>query len=78
MRYNGGLKVSQIRPNSPAARFIHEGDVLLGLNGFETLTSANLQYLLDDSRIGTASTMKCQIYRRGSSPLEGTLNLTGR
>ncbi len=78
VRYNGGLKVSQIRPNSPAARFIHEGDVLLGLNGFETLTSANLQYLLDDSRIGTASTMKCQIYRRGSSPLEGTLNLTGR
>ncbi len=53
VRYNGGLKVSQIRPNSPAARFIHEGDVLLGLNGFETLTSANLQYLLDDSRIGT-------------------------
>ncbi len=60
-RWTEGLSDSS---EQPAARFIHEGDVLLGLNGFETLTSANLQYLLDDSRIGTASTMKCQIYRR--------------
>lgn len=76
VRYNGGMRVREIRPNSPAARFIQEGDVLLGLNGFETLTSANLEYLLEDSRIANVPSLKCQIYRRGSVPLEGVLQLT--
>ncbi|MFN9719352.1 MAG: trypsin-like peptidase domain-containing protein [Planctomycetota bacterium] len=78
VRYNGGLKVTQVGPNSPASRFFQAGDVLLGLNGFETLTSANLQYLLDPTRISNAPTMKCQIYRRGSSPMEATLTLSSR
>ena len=76
VRYNGGMRVREIRPNSQAARFIQEGDVLLGLNGFETLTSANLEYLLEDSRIANVPSLKCQIYRRGSVPREGVLQLT--
>ena len=76
VRYNGGMRVREIRSDSQAARFMKEGDVLLGLNGFETLTSANLEYLLEDSRVAHVASLKCQIYRRGSVPLEGVLQLT--
>lgn len=75
VRYNGGLRVAAVRPNSVASRFIRDGDILLGLDGFETLGAANLNYILADTRIRTMSSLKCQIYRRGSNPLEGTLSL---
>lgn len=76
VRYNGGLRVVSVRPNSVAARILKEGDILLGLDGFETLGSTNLSYILGDSRIRQIKSMKCQYYRRGSNPLEGTLQLT--
>lgn len=75
VRYNGGLRVVSVRPNSVAARILKEGDILLGLDGFETLGSNNLSYILGDNRIRQAKSMKCQYYRRGSNPLEGTLQL---
>ncbi|MBL8813585.1 MAG: trypsin-like peptidase domain-containing protein [Planctomycetaceae bacterium] len=75
VRYNGGLRVVSVRPNSVAARILKEGDILLGLDGFETLGANNLSYILGDNRIRQAKSMKCQYYRRGSNPLEGTLQL---
>jgi len=75
VRYNGGLRVVSVRPNSVAARILKEGDILLGLDGFETLGSNNLSYILGDNRIRQAKSMRCQYYRRGSNPLEGTLQL---
>jgi serine protease Do len=75
VRYNGGLRVAAVRPNSVASGFIRDGDILLGLDGFETLGAANLDYILGDARIRTMSSLKCQIYRKGSNPLEGTLAL---
>lgn len=75
VRYNGGLRVVSVRPNSVAARILKEGDILLGLDGFETLGANNLTYILGDNRIRQAKSMKCQYYRRGSNPLEGTLQL---
>lgn len=75
VRYNGGLRVVSVRPNSVASRFVRDGDILLGLDGFETLGAANLSYILGDARISKISSLKCQIYRPGTNPLEGTLTL---
>lgn len=76
VRYNGGLRIIEVKGDSVAAKFVKEGDVLLGLDGFETLGPVNLNYILKQDRIQKATSMKCQIYRKGSNPLEGTLLLS--
>ncbi len=76
VRYNGGLRITEVKSDSAAAKFVKEGDVLLGLDGFETLGPVNLNYILKQDRIQKATSMKCQIYRKGGNPLEGTLPLS--
>ena len=76
VRYNGGLKVLEIRPESVAAPLLREGDILLGLDGFETVSTGNLGFILGESRITGMAKMKCQYFRQGTNPLEGTLSLT--
>ena len=76
VRYNGGLRIVEVKSDSVAAKFVKEGDVLLGLDGFETLGPVNLNYILKQDRIQKATSMKCQIYRKGGNPLEGTLLLS--
>ncbi len=76
VRYNGGLRVVSVRSGSVASRFVNEGDILLGLDGFETLGATNIRYILRDARISNAAPMKCQILRKGGNPIEGTLTLT--
>lgn len=75
VRYNGGLRVVAVRSGSVASRFVNEGDILLGLDGFETLGATNLRYILRDARVSSAAPMKCQILRKGGNPIEGTLTL---
>ena len=74
MRYNGGLRVVSVRSGSVASRFVNEGDILLGLDGFETLGPTNISYILRDARISNSAPMKCQILRKGGSPVEGTIS----
>ena len=76
VKYNGGLRIVGVKSGSVASRFIREGDILLGLDGFETLGPVNLSYILKADRLQKTTSMKCQIYRKGSTPLEGTLSLT--
>ena len=76
VRYNGGLRVVSVRTGSVASRFVNEGDILLGLDGFETLGPTNISYILRDARISNSAPMKCQILRKGGNPIEGTLTLT--
>ena len=76
VRYNGGLRVVSVRSGSVASRFIHDGDILLGLDGFETLGPTNISYILRDARISNSAPMKCQILRKGGSPVEGSIALT--
>lgn len=78
VRYNGGLRVVSVRPDSVASQFVRDGDILLGLDGYETLGAANLSYILGDARISKMSSLKCQIYRQGANPLEATLSLDRR
>ena len=76
VRYNGGLRIVSVRSGSVAARFVNEGDILLGLDGFETLGPTNLIFILRDARISNSAPMKCQVLRKGGNPIEGTLTLT--
>lgn len=76
VRYNGGLRVVSVRSGSVASRFINDGDILLGLDGFETLGPTNISYILRDARISSAAPMKCQILRKGGNPVEGSISLT--
>jgi serine protease Do len=46
-RYRGGLSVTEVRPNSPAAsQGIVPGDVLVGMHIWETATLENVAYIL--------------------------------
>lgn len=75
-RYNGGMKVLFVRSGSPADRDgLRNGDVLVGLDGYETLGEPNLVFLLDSKRIESQSEMQFQIVRNGSRALMGTLRL---
>lgn len=76
VRYNGGMRITEVKTGSGTSGFVKAGDVLLGLDGFQTLGSADLIYILKQDRIQKTSSMKCQIFRKGSNPLEGTLLLS--
>jgi hypothetical protein len=47
VRYNGGLRIVSVRAGSVASRFVNDGDILLGLDGFETLGPTNISYILE-------------------------------
>ena len=47
-RYRGGLAVTEVRPDGPAAeQGIREGDILVGLHIWETIAPDNVSYILD-------------------------------
>ena len=47
-RYSGGLKITAVRPNSPAAgQGIRSGDVLVGMHIWETVSLENVTYILN-------------------------------
>jgi serine protease Do len=75
IRYRGGLRVVSVRTNSTAAQFVKAGDVLLALDGYEALGADNLRYILSSDRMQAKASMKCQVWRSGNVPLEGTITL---
>ena len=75
-RYNGGLQIEEVAAGSRAERHgIRKGDILLGLDGFETLNDRNLNFILQDSRLRKLRSLSFQIYRQGQGALVGTINL---
>lgn len=47
-KYNGGMRVVDVRPDGPAAlNGIKKGDILVGLQQWETLTPANIDWILN-------------------------------
>ena len=80
IQYKGGMRVVSIRPQCPASRFVKDGDILVGLDGFETLGPHSLLYILGEEQLVRMASpiMKCQVYRQGSNPLEGTISLSSR
>lgn len=66
-QFNGGMKIVSVDAGSLAQRHgILTGDILLGLDGFETLGDRNLNFILQDSRLRNLSVMKFQIFRKES------------
>jgi serine protease Do len=62
--YKGGLTITEIRPDSPAARrFLRVGDVLVGMHIWETVTIENVNYILTRSDLADIEPMKFYIVR---------------
>lgn len=74
-RYRGGLSVTDVRPDGPAAKQgIRRGDVLVGMHIWETLSLDNVDYVLDRPDFGQLDPVKFYILR-GSETLYGHLTV---
>jgi len=63
-RYRGGLVVTEVRPNGPAAeQGIKEGDILVGLHVWETIALENISYILDKSQDEHLNPIKFYVLR---------------
>ena len=72
-RYRGGLTVTAVRPNSPAAnQGITPGDILVGMHLWETVSLDNVAYILKRPDFATLSPLKFFILR-GDETLYGFL-----
>jgi serine protease Do len=77
-RYRGGMKITGVRPGSPAANNgLREGDILVGLHIWETVNADNVSYVLDHPDLGKFAPLKFYILR-GSETLYGHLRLLGQ
>jgi len=74
--YRGGLTVTEVRPNSPAARQgIRRGDVLVGMHVWETISLENVTYILNRSDFTQIEPLKFYILR-GNETLYGHLTVS--
>ena len=74
-RYRGGLSVTAVRPDSPAAsQGSVPGDVLVGMHIWETITLENVAYILKRPDFASLSPVKFFILR-GDETLYGYLPL---
>jgi len=70
-RYRGGLVVTAVRPESPAAnQGIRRGDVLVGMHVWETISLENVTYILERPDFPSLNPIKFFILR-GSETLYG-------
>lgn len=74
--YNGGLQVVEIRPQGPAlSRGIRPGDILVGLDKWETVKTDDIEYALDHHHEVSRGPLKFYILRDGET-LYGEIPLT--
>jgi serine protease Do len=72
-RYRGGLLVTEVRPDGPAAeQGIRKGDILVGLHVWETVAADNLAYILDKAEEEHLNPIKFYVLR-GRETLFGHL-----
>jgi len=77
-RYRGGLHVTAVRPDSPAARQgIRRGDVLVGMHKWETTTMDHVSYVLRRPEFAKLEPIKFYIVR-GHETLSGQLTVAQR
>ena len=63
-RYRGGLVVTEVRVNGPAAeQGIKEGDILVGLHVWETIAPDNISYILDKAQEEHLNPIKFYVLR---------------
>ncbi len=74
-RYRGGMKVTSVRHEGPADRNgIQEGDVLVGLHVWETITPENVDFVVSHPELNKFNPLKFYIMRK-SETLYGYLQL---
>jgi serine protease Do len=74
-RYRGGMKITGVRPGSPAeSNGLQEGDILVGLHIWETVTADNVSYVLDHPEFSKFAPLKFYILR-GPETLYGHLRM---
>jgi len=74
-RYHGGLRVVEVRPDSPAAeQGMKRGDVLVGMHIWETLSLENVAYVLNRPDLKSLLPLKFYVMR-GTKPLYGYFEL---
>lgn len=62
--YSGGMRVLEVRPDSPAAKNgILQGDVLVGLHVWQTVSSENVSYILNHPQLMTFNPLKFFVVR---------------
>ena len=75
-RYRGGMRVTAVRPGSPAGREgIRNGDILVGLHKWETISLDNIAYILDSEEFTDVQPAKFYILR-GSETLFGQIRIS--
>jgi len=75
-RYRGGMRVAQVRANSPAAQHgIQQGDILVGLHIWETVNFDNISYVVDHPQLRTFAPLKFYVLR-GEETLAGQMPLS--
>lgn len=76
-RYRGGMKVVDVRPDSPATENgIRKGDVLVGLHVWETINRDNVDYVVTHPQLVSFNPLKFYILR-GSETLYGFFQVSG-
>lgn len=66
--YRGGMKVTGVRPSGPAeVNGIRNGDVLVGLHIWETVSNDNIDYVLNHPQLQTLGPLKFYIVRDGET-----------
>jgi serine protease Do len=74
--YKGGLVVTSVRAESPAARNgIQKGDILVGLHIWETISPENVTYVLNHPQFNNFNPLKFFILRNRET-LYGHFELT--
>ncbi len=67
-RYEGGMLIQEVRPQSPAAKNgMRKGDILVGLHIWETVNLSNVSYVLSNSKLATFSPLKFYILRKNET-----------
>lgn len=78
-RYNGGLKVVDVRSESPAAQSgVQRGDILVGLHPYETTKLEDIQWILNQKNVASGhEPVQFYLVRQGEV-LRGHLRLSQR
>jgi serine protease Do len=75
-KYRGGMRVDEVRADSPAARQgILPGDVLVGMHGWETASAQDIQYIVSRPDLSEQGKLKFFLLRGQNTLYEGFLSL---
>ena len=67
-RYRGGMRITAVRPTSPAAQNgLQIGDILVGLHIWETLNAENISYVMDHPQLKSFQPLKFYVVRNGET-----------